>query len=108
MRGPPHDDRPYAASATGFGVSFHPNDGSATVAYTTALGATPTREASEKLPFKATVKMTTPALLLIAAVRISSGDGTIGCKITVNGTEVVEDSRDGANAAVSCTKTLFE
>jgi hypothetical protein len=81
-------------------------DGPAEIVYAEKLGATPKRVTKAKLPFKVTTTMDATAFLLVTAVR-GDGDGSISCRATVNGKEVVQSTREGRFASVTCSKLVF-
>jgi hypothetical protein len=81
-------------------------DGPAEIVYAEKLGATPKRVSKAKLPFKVTTTMDGTAFVLVTAVR-AAGDGSIGCKASVDGKEVAENTREGAYASVTCSKLVF-
>jgi len=81
-------------------------DGPAEIVYAEKLGANPKRVRNAKLPFKVTTTMDGTALVLLSAVR-GEGDGSISCRATVDGKEVVRSTREGRFATVTCSKLVF-
>jgi hypothetical protein len=79
-------------------------DGPAEIIYLSKLGASPTRAADVKLPWRFTAPMETPTLLSIIAMRAGSDDGTITCRALVDGKEVKKaTSSDNGFATAACT-----
>jgi hypothetical protein len=82
-------------------------DGPAEILYTTKLGEKPKRVQHAKLPWRLTTTMDGAALISVSAVREGQDDGTIKCRASIDGDQAAQASRDGAFAAVSCTKFVF-
>jgi hypothetical protein len=82
-------------------------DGPVEIGYVDKPGE-PKRVADAKLPWKATTTMDSPAFLLVSAVRGDTGSGSIRCRISVDGKEVAQSSRDGGFATVACSKWVLD
>jgi hypothetical protein len=83
-------------------------DGSAEILYAKDLGEAPTRKGSLKLPFKTTVDVVPPTLVLITAARSGSDDKPLSCRILVDGKQVTQSTRNGQFTSVTCSKLIFE
>jgi Mycobacterium membrane protein len=82
-------------------------DGPVQIGYVDKPGE-PKRVADAKLPWKETTTLESPAFLLVSAVREDTGSGTVRCRISVDGEEVAQSSRDGGFATVACSEWVLE
>jgi Mycobacterium membrane protein len=82
-------------------------DGPVQIGYVDKPGE-PKRVAEAKLPWKETTTLDSPAFLLVSAVREDTGSGTVRCRISVDGEEVAQSSRDGGFATVACSKWVLD
>jgi hypothetical protein len=82
-------------------------DGPVQIGYVDKSGE-PKHVADVKLPWKATTTMDSPTFLLVTAIREDTGAGSVRCRISVDGEEVAQSSRDGGFATVACSKWVLE
>ncbi|BFU47030.1 MmpS family transport accessory protein [Krasilnikovia sp. MM14-A1004] len=82
-------------------------DGRAEIIYTKKLGEAPERESNVKLPWHKKVKMNSPALVSVTAIRSGTDSGTLSCRATVDGEQVAQRSREGTFATASCIKMVL-
>jgi hypothetical protein len=72
--------------------------------YVETTGGSPKRLENVTLPWKFSGEMEAPALLLVTAIRLGEADGTISCRVLVNGEEVKQKtSETGTFGTASCT-----
>jgi hypothetical protein len=82
-------------------------DGPASIIYTDKLGETPQRVENATLPWTHTTTMDGTALLSVTGIRTGTDDGSISCRATVDGQEVVQRTNTGSFATASCIKFIF-
>ncbi|MFF5080193.1 MmpS family transport accessory protein [Actinoplanes sp. NPDC000266] len=77
--------------------------------YVESLSESPQRLQSVKLPWKFTGEIDTPTVLNVTAFRLGDPDGTISCRVLVNGEEVARNTSDpGTFGTVTCNHFAFE
>jgi hypothetical protein len=79
-------------------------DGPAGIFYVEKLGSAPVRLDNERLPWKFTAEMETPTLLSVVAIRADNTEGSISCRVQVDGAEVKQNQSGQSNfATTTCT-----
>ncbi|XVV13515.1 MmpS family transport accessory protein [Actinoplanes sp. CA-131856] len=77
--------------------------------YVESLSESPQRLESVKLPWKFTGEIDTPTVLNVTAFRLGDPDGTISCRVLVDGEEVARNTSDpGTFGTVTCNHFAFE
>ncbi|SNY51876.1 MmpS family transport accessory protein [Paractinoplanes atraurantiacus] len=77
--------------------------------YVESLSESPQRLESVQLPWKFTGEIDTPTVLNVTAFRLGDPDGTISCRVLVNGEEVARNTSDpGTFGTVTCNHFAFE
>jgi hypothetical protein len=82
-------------------------DGPVDIIYSEKLGEQPKRISDAKLPWKFTTTMEGTALIAVTAFRSGTDSGTVSCRVTVDGDEVAQRTREGSFASASCSKLVF-
>ena len=82
-------------------------DGPVQIGYVEKSGE-PKRIADVKLPWKVTTTMDSPTFLLVTAIRADTADGSVSCRVRVDGEEVAQSTRDGGFATVACSKWVLD
>jgi hypothetical protein len=82
-------------------------DGPAEILYTGRLGEGPKRVSNATLPWRLTVTIDGPAFVSVIAARTESANGTINCRATIDGETASQGTHQGAFAAVSCNKFIY-
>jgi MmpS family membrane protein len=78
-------------------------DGPVDLLYVDKVSGSTTRLSGVALPWKVTVPMETPALVSLVATRISTSDGQVSCRASVDGREVKRGtSNTGRFAVATC------
>ncbi|GAA4597412.1 hypothetical protein BJY16_002346 [Actinoplanes octamycinicus] len=81
--------------------------GPATILYAEKLGDLPKTIKQTKLPWKMTLSMEGAAFASVTGIRESLEDGSISCKVTVDGATVAEQTKSGPAATATCNKLIF-
>ncbi|WIM97172.1 MmpS family transport accessory protein [Actinoplanes oblitus] len=81
--------------------------GSATILYTEKLGDLPKTIKQTKLPWKLSLTMAGASFASVTAIRESLEDGSISCRVTVDGTTAAEHTASGPAATATCNKLVF-
>ncbi|XVU26288.1 MmpS family transport accessory protein [Actinoplanes sp. CA-054009] len=77
--------------------------------YVESLSESPQRLENVKLPWKFTGEIDTPTVLNVTAIRLGGSEGTISCRVLVNGEEVAQRTSDpGVFGTVTCNHFAFE
>lgn len=82
-------------------------DGPARIVYVERLRGTPKVLANVDLPWKVTTDMEGAAIVSIIAQRMGPGEGSITCRASVDGEEVVEQTTNGPVATTTCNKLVY-
>jgi hypothetical protein len=82
-------------------------DGPAEILYTGALGQGAQRVRNAQLPWHMSVTIDSAAFISVTAVRDSGDGGSIKCDASVAGQDAASATREGAFAAVSCSKFVY-
>jgi hypothetical protein len=98
-------DQPGLGSGQKITVEYEvTGDGPAEILYTGAVGQGAQRVRNASLPWHMSVTIDSAAFVSVTAVRDSGDDGSINCTATIAGQDAATASREGAFAAVSCSK----
>lgn len=83
-------------------------DGPVSIVFLKADGRTPERATDTDLPWRKELTLGEDArLVTLTAIRSGGGEGTIECRITVDGEEVSKKKASGTFATATCTKLLL-
>jgi hypothetical protein len=82
-------------------------DGPAEILYTGALGEGPKRVSNADLPWRLTTTIEGAAFVSVTAARLDGDDGSISCRTTIDDDSAAQSTRQGAFAAVSCSKFVY-
>ncbi|MEU4425008.1 MmpS family transport accessory protein [Actinoplanes sp. NPDC024001] len=82
-------------------------DGPANIVYAEQLGGTPKVLDNVDLPWKVTTTMKGAAFVWLTAGRGTNDTGSISCRASIDGEEVVKKSAEGSWASTTCTKLVF-
>jgi hypothetical protein len=84
-------------------------DGPAEIVYLPKLGASPTRVDDVKLPWRFAATMETPTVTSVVAIRTGADDGSITCRVLVDGKEVKKATSSSSGfASAACTYLAFD
>ncbi len=83
-------------------------DGPAQLVYLDDHGGHPQSLSPTALAWKVTSTITTPTVVSLSGLRLAGGDGTISCRISVDGKQVAKQSKFGGFAAVSCNQFILD
>ncbi|MEU8815189.1 MmpS family transport accessory protein [Actinoplanes sp. NPDC048796] len=77
--------------------------------YVESLSESPQRLENVKLPWTFTGEIDTPTVLTVTAIRLSGTEGTISCRVLVDGQEVAHrTSEPGTFGTATCNHFAFE
>lgn len=83
-------------------------DGPVSIVFLKADGRTPERATDTDLPWRKELTLSEDAALVtVTAIRSGGGEGTIECRITVDGEEVSKKKASGTFATATCTKLIL-
>ncbi|MEV6343410.1 MmpS family transport accessory protein [Actinoplanes sp. NPDC051851] len=83
-------------------------DGAASVVWTEKLNELPQQETRVELPWKKKITMSGAAVVSVSAIRHSLLDGSITCRVTIDGEIVSEDTASGPAATATCNKIVIK
>lgn len=83
-------------------------DGPVSIVFLKADGVTPERASDTDLPWRKQLTLSEDAALVtVTAIRSGGGDGSIECRITIDGEEVAKKKASGTFATATCTKLIL-
>jgi hypothetical protein len=83
-------------------------EGPVSIVYLKEDGITPERANDTDLPWRKQLTLSDDAALVtVTAIRSGGGDGSIQCRITIDGEEVAKKSASGTFATATCTKLIL-
>ncbi|WP_173041291.1 MmpS family transport accessory protein [Phytohabitans flavus] len=83
-------------------------DGPVSIVFLKADGVTPERASDTDLPWRKELTLAEDAALVtVTAIRSGGGQGSIECRITIDGEEVSKKSASGTFATATCTKLII-
>jgi len=83
-------------------------DGPVSIVFLKEDGVTPERAGDTDLPWRKQLTLADDAALVtVTAIRSGGGDGSIQCRITIDGKEVAKKSASGTFATATCTKLIL-
>ncbi|BCB86796.1 MmpS family transport accessory protein [Phytohabitans suffuscus] len=83
-------------------------DGPVSIVFLKEDGVTPERASGTDLPWRKELTLSDDAALVtVTAIRSGGGEGSIQCRITVDGEEVSKKSASGTFATATCTKLIL-
>jgi hypothetical protein len=81
--------------------------GSANVIYFKSDGITPVQAGETDLPWRQELRLESDAAFVSVNATRASGEGELGCRITIDGKEVAKKSASGQYAIVLCSKLVL-
>jgi hypothetical protein len=97
-----------ATSGTGAKVVYEvTGTGTATIIYFKADGVTPVQAGEADLPWRQELRLESDAAFVSVNATRASGEGKLGCRITIDGKEVAKKSANGQYAIVFCSKLIL-
>ncbi|GAA4436954.1 MmpS family transport accessory protein [Phytohabitans houttuyneae] len=83
-------------------------DGPVSLVFVKDDGRTPERATDTDLPWRKELTLAEGAALVsVTAIRSAGGEGSIECRITIDGEEVAKKSASGTFATATCSKLIF-
>jgi hypothetical protein len=105
---PSEDDYGSDNSGDGAKVVYEvTGSGSANVIFFKADGITPEQVGEADLPWRKELTLEGDAAFVSVNATRASGDGALGCRITIDGKEVAKKSANGQYAIVLCSKLVL-